>query len=117
MKNLDDTIDWLSDDEYEETEMNIKYLVTLKKVDICNPSMASKASKDPSVPNSLFSSDIEAQVPVLFDLGTTKSLIKPIQAYTKHVWLHEIITIGKISEVNIVGIGHVGGLRDFLQPG
>ena len=29
--------------------------------------------------------------------------------------MHEVITIGKSPEVNIVGIGHVGGLRDVLQ--
>ena len=77
--------------------------------------MNSQASKDLSAPNSLFSSDIEAQVSILFDLGTTKPLIKPIQAFTEHLWLQEVITIGKNLEVNIVGIGHVGGLRNVLR--
>ena len=69
-----------------------------------------------SAPNSLLSSNIEDQIPILFDLGTTKSLIKPIQGYTEHIQLQEVITIRKNPEVNIVGIGHVGELRDVLQP-
>jgi hypothetical protein len=91
--------------------MNPKYTV-----DVCKPSTVSKTCKDPSALNSLFSSDTKAQVLLLFDLGTTKSLIKPIQAYTEHVRLYKVTTIGNSLEVNIVGIGHVGGLRDVLQP-
>jgi hypothetical protein len=53
---------------------------------------------------------------MLLDLGTTKSLIETIQAYTEHIQLQEVITIGKFSEVNIVGNGHVGALKDVLQP-
>jgi hypothetical protein len=30
--------------------------------------------------------------------------------------LQEVITIGKVPKVNIVGIGHVGGLIDVVQP-
>ena len=56
------------------------------------------------------------QTPILLDLGTTKSLIKPIQAYTEFIKLREPLTIGKHPEVVITGIGHVGGLRDVLQP-
>ena len=93
MRDLDDSCDSFDDDDYEEPEMNPKYMFTLTEVDICEPSMVSKASKGPSAPNSVFSSDIDAQVPILFVFGTTKSLIKPIQSYTKHVWLHEVITI------------------------
>jgi hypothetical protein len=116
MKDLENAVDWLSDDEYEEPEMKPKYMFTLTEVDICEPSMASQAFKGPSAPNSLFSSDIEAQVPTLFDLGTPKSLIKLLQVYTEHVCFHEVITIGKNLEVTIVGIGHVGELKDVLQP-
>jgi hypothetical protein len=74
MKNLDDTVNWLSDDENEEPELNPKYMFTLTEVDICEPSVASKASKGPSATNSLLSTDIKAQVPILFDLGVNVKL-------------------------------------------
>jgi hypothetical protein len=116
MKDLDDAVDWMSDDECEEPDMNPKYIFTFTEVDMCDPSMKSQASKGLSASNSFFAFDIESQAPILFNLGTTKSLFKPLQAYTKHLRLQKVITIGKNPEVNIVGIGHVGGLRDVLQP-
>jgi hypothetical protein len=111
MTDQEDTTDWLSDDEYEEPEMNPKYssdMLTITNVDMI--------SKGLSASNHLFSSDLSHQVPILFDLGTAKSIIKPIQAYTEYIWFPEIITIGNNPRVNIVGIGHVGGLKDVLQP-
>ena len=66
--------------------------------------------------NPRFLADVSKQVPILLDLGTTKSLIKPIQAYTEFIKVNEPLTIGKHPEVMITGIGHVGGLRDVLQP-
>jgi hypothetical protein len=39
MTDLEDTVDWLSDDDYEEPEMNPKYMsdmFTIAKVDICD---------------------------------------------------------------------------------
>jgi hypothetical protein len=116
MKDLDDTVNWLSDDEYEKSKMNPKYMYTLTEVDIVDKCVKSQASRPLSAPNPLFSSRIEDQKPILFDLGTTKSLIKPIQAYIELIQLQEVITIGKLPEVNIVGIDHVGGLKDVLQP-
>jgi hypothetical protein len=91
-------------------------MFTITDVNICNSNVKSQTSKGLSAPNSLFSSAIVDQVPILFDLGTTKSLIKPIPAYSEYIRLPEVITIGKNPEVNIVGIGHVGGLKDVLQP-
>ena len=35
--------------------------------------------------NPSFSADLAMQTPILLDLGTTKSLIKPIQAYTEFI--------------------------------
>jgi hypothetical protein len=119
IKNLEETTDWLSDDEYEEPEMNPKYssdMFTITDVEIGNTNVKSQISKGLSAPNHLFSPALCHQVPILFDLGTAKSKIKPIQAYTEHIRFPEVITIGNNPKVNIVGIGHVGGLKDVLQP-
>jgi hypothetical protein len=119
MKNLEDTADWLSDDEHEEPEIKPKYssdMFTITDVKIGDPNVRSQTSMSLSAPNSFFSSALVDQVPILFDLGTAKLLIKPIQAYTEYIRLTEVITFGKNSRVNIVGIGHVGGLKDVLQP-
>jgi hypothetical protein len=88
MKDLEDTTDWLSDDKYKEPEMNPKYssdMFTITDVDICSTNVQSQISKGLSAPNHLFSSDLSHQVPILFDLGTAKSIIKPIQAYTEYI--------------------------------
>ena len=119
MKDIEETTDWLSDDEYEEPEMNPKYssdMFAITNVELINNNRKYPISKALSAPNNLFSSDLCHQVPILFDLGTTKSIIKPIQAYTEHIRFPEVLTIGSNPKVNIVGIGHVGGLRDVLQP-
>ena len=119
MTDQEDTTDWLSDDEYEEPEMNPKYssdMFTITNVDISNTNVKSQTIKGLSAQNALFSPDLIHQVPILFDLGTTKSIIKPIEAYTEHIGFPEVITIGHNPRVNIVGIGHVGGLKDVLQP-
>ena len=81
MLDLVDTCHSFDDDDYEEPSMNPKYMLTLETEDMYETSIESKTSKDSSAPNPLFSNGIKAQVPILFDLGTTKSLIKPIQAY------------------------------------
>jgi hypothetical protein len=75
MKELDDTVDWLSDDEYEEPEIKPKYMYALTEVDIVGKCVKSQASRPLFASNSFFSSRIEDQTPILFDLGTTKSLI------------------------------------------
>jgi hypothetical protein len=120
MKNLEEgVVDWLSDDEFEEPEMNPKYdydSYALTDVPFSDHSLSAKAFQHHSATNPSFSAEITDQVPILLDLGTTKSLIKPIQAYTEYVKLHETLKIGKHPEVTITGIGHVGGLRDVLQP-
>jgi hypothetical protein len=119
MKDIEETTDWLSDDEYEEPEMNPKYssdMFAITNVELINNNQNHLISKGLSAPNNLFSSDLCHQVPILFDLGTTKSIIKPIQAYTEHIRFPEVLTIGSNPKVNIVGIGHVGGLKDVLQP-
>ena len=118
MKDLEEgVVDWLSDDEFEEPKMNPKYgSYALTDSSQSDHSFFTKESQHPSAINPRFSAEIADQVPILLDLGTTKLLIKPIQAYTEHVRLQDILKIGKHPEVTIVGIGHVGGLRDVLQP-
>jgi hypothetical protein len=119
MEHLEDRTDCLSDDEYKEPELNPKYssdMFTITDVNIYNTNLKSQISKGLSAPNYLFSSDLVDQVPILFDLGTAKSLIKPIPAYTEYIRLPEVITIGNNPEVKIVGIGLVVGLKDVLQP-
>ena len=104
MKDIEETTDWLSDDEYEEPEMNPKYssdMFTITDVEIVNTNVKSQISKGLSAPNIRFSSDLCYQVPILFDLGTTKSIIKPIQAYTEHIRFPEVLTIGNNPKVNI----------------
>jgi hypothetical protein len=74
MTDLEDTVDWLSDDEYEEPEMNPKYMsdmFTIAEVDIFDSSVISQKSQGLSASNSLLSSYIVYQLPILFDLGTT----------------------------------------------
>jgi hypothetical protein len=91
-------------------------MFTITEVDICDSSVTAQHFQGLYAPNSRFSSDLVYQLPILFDLGTTKSLIRPIQAYSEYIRLPKVITIGMNPEVNIVGIGHVGGLMDVLQP-
>ena len=118
MKDLEEgVVDWLSDDEFEEPEMNPKYgSYALTDVPLSDHSLSTKAFQHPSAINPSFSAEIADQVPILLDLETTKSLNKHIQTYTEHVKLHDILKIGKHPEVTIVGIGRVGGLQDVLQP-
>jgi hypothetical protein len=54
MKDLDDTADWLSDDDYEEPEIDPKYMYTLMEVDIVDRCVKLQASRPLSAPNSLF---------------------------------------------------------------
>ena len=119
MKDLEETTDWLSDDEYEEPEMSPKYssdMFTIANEATGNTNVKTQISKGLSATNHLFSPALCHQVPILFDLGTTKSIIRPIQAYTEHLRFTKVTTIGNNPKVNIVGIGHVGGLKDVLQP-
>ena len=80
MKDLEEgVIDWLSDDEFEEPEMNPKYSsYALTDAAPSDNSLSTKASQGPFAINLRFSSAIADQVPILLDLDTTKSLIKPI---------------------------------------
>ena len=86
MKDLEEgVVDWLSDDEFEKPEMKLKYSsYALTDAAPSDHSFSTKASQRPSAINPRFSSAIADQVLNLLDLGTTKSLIKPIQAYTGH---------------------------------
>jgi hypothetical protein len=57
MKDLEESTDWLSDDKYEEPEMNPKYssdMFTITDVDICNTNVKYQISKGLSAPNHLF---------------------------------------------------------------
>ena len=118
MKDLEEgVVNWLSDTEFEEPEMNPKYdcdSYALTDIPVSDHSISANAFRHHSATNPRFSADISEQVPILLDLGTTKSLIKPIQAYNEYVKLHEPLKIGKHPEVTITGIGHVGGLRHVL---
>ena len=84
MKDLEEGVaDWLSDDKFEEPEMNPKYdydSYALTDVPFSDHSLSAKAFQHQSATNPSFSAEITDQVPILLDLGTTKSLIKPIQA-------------------------------------
>ena len=118
IKDLEEgVVGWLSDSEYEEPEMNPKYdynSFALTDIPVGGHILQANNLQHHPATNPRVSADVSEQVPILLDLGTTKSLIKPIQAYTEFVKLHEPLTIGKHPEVLITGIGHVGGLRDVL---
>ena len=120
MKDLEEGVaNWLSDSEFEEPEMNPKYdydSFALSDIPVKGPGLQVNNLQNHPATNPRFSADLAEQTPILLDLGTTKSLIKPIQAYTEFIKLMESLTIGKHPEVVITGIGHVGGLRDVLQP-
>ena len=120
MKDLEEGVaDWLSDSEFEEPEMNPKYdhdSFALSDIPINGSGLQVDNLQNYPATNPIFSTDLAMQTPILLDLGTTKSLIKPVQAYTEFIKLREPLTIGKQPEVVIIGIGHVGGLRDVLQP-
>ena len=50
------------------------------------------------------------------DLGTNESLIQAIQAYHDHTYFPKIFKLGETHQLDIIGIGHVGGLSNVLQP-
>ena len=97
--------------------MNPKYdynSFALTDIPVSDHRLQANAFQHHPANNPRFSADVSEQVPILLDLGTTKSLISRL--FTEFVKLNEPLTIGKHPEVTITGIGHVGGLRDVLQP-
>ena len=60
MKNLEEgVVDWLSDDEFEEPEMNPKYgSYALTDVPLSDHSLSAKAFQRPSAINPRFSAEI-----------------------------------------------------------
>ena len=66
--------------------------------------------------NPMFSMDLTYQTPIILDLGANKSLIPAIQAYQDHTYFPKIFQLGKTHVLDIIGIGHVGGLMNVLQP-
>jgi hypothetical protein len=69
-----------------------------------------------SAGNPKFSSDLQYQTPTILDLGTNKSVIPTIQAYQDHTYFPKIWKLGKTHQLEIIGIGNVGGLPNVLQP-
>ena len=69
-----------------------------------------------SAGNPMFSVDLCYQTPIILDLGGNKSLIPAIQAYQDHTYFPKIFKLGETHQWDIIGIGHVGGLMNVLQP-
>jgi hypothetical protein len=69
-----------------------------------------------SAGNPMFSMDPAYQTPIILDLGANKSLIPAIQAYQDHTYFPKIFQLGTTHVLDVIGIGHVGGLRNVLQP-
>ena len=99
MKDLEEGVaDRLSDSEFEEPEMNPKYdhdSFALSDIPINGSGLQVDNLQNYPATNPSFSADLAMQTPILLDLGTTKSLIKPVQAYTEFIKLREPLTIGK----------------------
>ena len=70
MKDLEErVVGWLSDDEFEEPEMNPKYgSYALTDVPLKDHSLSANAFQRPSAINPRFSAEITDQVPILLDL-------------------------------------------------
>ena len=87
MKDLEEgVVDWLSDTEFEEPEMNPKYdydSYALTDIPVSDHSLSANVFQHHSATNPRFSAEISEQIPISLDLGTTKLLIRPIQAYTE----------------------------------
>ena len=66
--------------------------------------------------NPMFSVDLSYQTPIILDFGANKSLIPVIQAYQVHTYSPKIFRLGETHLLDIIGIGHVGGLINVLQP-
>ena len=64
----------------------------------------------------MFSVDLCYQTPIILDLGTNKSLIPAIKAYQDHTYFPKIFKVGETHQLDSIGIGHVGGLSNVLQP-
>ena len=69
-----------------------------------------------SAGNPMFSMDLTYQTPIILDLGANKSLIPAIQAYQDHTYFPKTFQLGTTHVLDIIGIGHVGGLMNVLQP-
>ena len=82
MKDLEEgVVDWLSDSEFEEPEMNPKYdydSFALSDIPVEGQRLQVNNLQHHPATNPRFSADVAEQTPILLDLGTTKSLIKPI---------------------------------------
>ena len=64
----------------------------------------------------MFSMDLSYQTPIILDLGAKKSIIPAIQANQDHTYFPKIFQLGTTHVLDIIGIGHVGGLMNVLQP-
>ena len=60
--------------------------------------------------------DLSYQTPIILDLGANKSLIPAIQAYQDNTYFPKIFQLEETHLLDIIGIGHVGGLMNVLQP-
>ena len=69
-----------------------------------------------SAGNPMFSVNHSYQTPIILDLGANKLLIPAIQAYQDHTYFPKIFPLGETHLLDIIGIGHVGGLMNVLQP-
>ena len=69
-----------------------------------------------SAGNPMFYFDLCYQTPIILDLGTNKTLIPAIQAYQDHTYFPKIFKLGETHQLDIIGIEHVGGLSNVLQP-
>ena len=69
-----------------------------------------------SAGNPMFSVDLCYQTSIILGIGANKSLIPAIQAYQDHTYFPKIFKLGETHLLNIIGLGHVGGLMNVLQP-
>ena len=69
-----------------------------------------------SAGNPMFSMDPAYQTPIIMDLGANKSLIPAIQAYQDHTYFPKTFQLGTTHVLDIISIGHVGGLMNVQQP-
>ena len=67
-----------------------------------------------SAGNPMFSVDLCYQTPIILDLGANKPQTPVIQAYQDHTYFPKIFKLGETHLLNIIGIGHVGGLMNVL---
>ena len=69
-----------------------------------------------SAGNPMFSMDPAYPTPIILDLGANKSLIPAFQAYQNHTYFPKIFQLGTTHVLDVIGIEHVRGLNNVLQP-